>query len=68
MSKSSPVLLAIYADSATRQWVVRDSDRTLWSLPPTQRPWEDRQRFTPAEGTDLVPVPGHYRYLLGLSA
>ncbi len=29
-------------------------------------PWDDREPFTPAEETELEPVPGHYKYMLGL--
>ena len=32
----------------------------------TDNPWEQRQPFTPAEETELEPVPGHYKYMLGL--
>jgi hypothetical protein len=57
---------ALYVDRASRQWVVRDADGNLWQLPPTDSPWDDRQPFIPGEGTELEPVPGHYRYMLGL--
>jgi len=60
--------LALYADRATQRWVVRDRDGTFWILPPTENPWDERQPFTPAEGTELEPVPGHYKALLGLPA
>ena len=56
----------LYVDRASRQWVVRDPDGSFWVLPPTDNPWDDRQPFSPAEETDLEPVPGHYKYMLGL--
>ncbi len=59
-------LVAIYVDRSSRQWVVRDPEGNLWVLPTTDTPWDDRQPFYPAEEAELEPVPGHYRYLLGL--
>jgi hypothetical protein len=59
-------VVALYVDKASQQWVVRESGRSLWSLASTDNPWEGRRPFTPAEGTDLEPVPGHYRQMLGL--
>ncbi len=61
-------VIAIYVDRATRQWIVRDQEGALWALPTTENPWDGRQPFTPADETDLEPVPGHYRYMLGLTA
>ncbi|MFO0844662.1 MAG: hypothetical protein U0797_20075 [Gemmataceae bacterium] len=62
------VVAALYVDRATRQWVVRDLEGQFWSLPAIDNAWDERQPFTPAEGTDLEPVPGHYKYMLGLCA
>ena len=53
-------------DRSSRQWVARDPDGTLWILPPTDSPWDDRRPFSPAEETELEPVPGHYKAMLGL--
>ena len=58
--------MALYVDRAGRQWSVRDSEGNFWSLPLTDNPWDGRQPFTPAEDTELQPVPGHYKYLFGL--
>jgi hypothetical protein len=60
--------VAIYVDRATQRWIVRDSEGDLWTLPSSENPWDERQPFTPAEGTELEPVPGHYKYMLGLTA
>ena len=57
---------ALYVDRATQQWVVQDSEGNFWSLPSTDNPWDGRQPFTPAEDTELEPVPGHYKNMLGL--
>ena len=56
----------LYVDRATQQWVVLDPEGKFWSLPSTDNPWDERQPFSPAEETELEPVPGHYRYMLGL--
>jgi hypothetical protein len=57
---------ALYADRATQRWIVRDSEGKYWSLPSTDNAWDERQPFSPTEETELEPVPGHYRYMLGL--
>ncbi len=56
----------IYVERNCRQWVVLDQDGNFWILPSTDNPWNDRQPFTPAEETELDPVPGHYKYVLGI--
>jgi hypothetical protein len=58
--------VAIYVDRATGQWIVRDADGNFWILPATDNPWDDRQPFSPAEETELEPVPGHYKAMLGV--
>ncbi len=58
--------VVLYADKASQQWIVRDPEGNFWSLPSTDNPWDERQPFTPAEGAELEPVPGHYKYMLGL--
>ncbi|VTT97861.1 unnamed protein product [Gemmataceae bacterium] len=58
--------VAIYVDRESGQWVVRDPEGDFWTLPPTDTPWDDRRPFCPTEGTELEPVPGHYRYMLRL--
>jgi hypothetical protein len=56
----------LYVDRSSRQSVARDPDGRLWILPPSDSPWDDRRPFSPAEETDLEPVPGHYKVMLGL--
>ena len=58
--------VAVYADRSGGRWVVRDAAGEFWQLPPTDDPWRDREPYTPDDGTELEPVPGHYRTLLGL--
>jgi hypothetical protein len=66
MLAKSKRVVALYVDRASRRWVVRDPEGNFWSLPSTDNPWDDRQPFSPAEETELEPVPGHYQYMLGL--
>jgi hypothetical protein len=66
MLAASRPAVAIYVDRARRRWVVRDPEGSFWSLPSTDKPWDERQPFCPAEESELEPVPGHYRDLLGL--
>jgi len=68
MGMAANRVIALYVDRTTKQWVVRDLEGNLWSLTPTENPWDDRQPFISAEDTDLEPVPGHYKYLLKLTA
>jgi len=58
--------VAIYVDRGSRQWIVRDPEGDFWTLPHTENPWDDRVPVTPTEDMELEPVPGHYRYMLGL--
>ena len=58
--------LALYIDRSKQQWIVRDPDGNFWMVPSDDNPWEHRQPFTPTEETELEPIPGHYKYTLGL--
>lgn len=60
-------VVALYVDKTTQQWIVRDHEGNFWSLPSGEDPWKERQPFTPGGETELEPVPGHYKYLLGLT-
>ena len=57
---------ALFVDRSSQQWVARDGEGNYWSLPATDNPWDDRQPFFPTEETELEPVPGHYKSMLGL--
>jgi len=58
--------MALYVDRGSGQWVVRDSEGNFWIVTSVENAWEHRQPFHPTEKTDLEPVPGHYKYTLGL--
>jgi hypothetical protein len=59
-------LTKLYADRSGQRWVVLDSEGEFWELPFVDNPWEHRRPFEPTEDSDLEPVPGHYKHLLGL--
>lgn len=59
-------VVGVYVDRSSQQWVVRDADGNFWVLPSSDNPWDDRQPYSLAEEADLEPVPGHYKYMLGL--
>jgi hypothetical protein len=57
---------ALYVDRSTRQWVVLDREGNLWVIPDVPDAWDRRTPFDLTEETELEPVPGHYKYMLGL--
>lgn len=56
----------LYIDRTTKQWVVRDPDGNFWLVPSGDDGWEQRQPIEVSENSELEPVPGHYKYMLGL--
>jgi hypothetical protein len=58
--------VALYVDRSTQQWIVRDPEGNYWTVPSVENAWEHREPFDPTKGTDLEPIPGHYKYMLGL--
>jgi len=58
--------VTLYVDRASQQWVVLDLDGNFWIVPSVENPWDQRQPFYPTEETELEPVPGHYKSMLGL--
>jgi hypothetical protein len=60
-------VVGIFVDRACpERWIVRDGAGNFWMVPPVENPWDNRQPFYPTPNTELEPVPGHYKYLLGL--
>jgi hypothetical protein len=57
---------ALFADRSSRRWIVRDPEGNFWVLPPEGNPWDRREPYQLTEGSDLEPVPGHYKDMLGL--
>jgi hypothetical protein len=59
--------LALYVDRSNPQWIVLDAEGNYWLVPGDDAsPWDQRQPFHPTEETELEPVPGHYKSMLGL--
>lgn len=58
--------LALYVDRSVQRWIVRDAEGHFWLLPDAENAWERREPFLPTDETDLEPVPGHYKDMLGL--
>jgi hypothetical protein len=58
--------MSLFVDRSSQQWIVRDADGNFWLVPSVEHAWEHRQPFEPSEETDLEPVPGHYKPMLGL--
>ena len=67
MVATGKVTVALYVDKARPQhWIVRDPDGQFWIVPPVENPWANRQPIDLNEDAELEPVPGHYKYMLGL--
>ena len=66
MTTERKQMVALFVEKSCRQWVVRDPDGNFWLVPPGEDAWGRRQPFDLTEETDLEPVPGHYKYMLGL--
>jgi hypothetical protein len=60
-------VVALYVDRMSGCWVALDSDGSLWSLPTAHDAWDRREPFERTDETELESVPGHYKYMLGLS-
>ena len=59
--------VSLYVDrSLPSCWVVRDRSGSFWTVPVGDQPWERRQPYTLTEDAELVTVPGHYTYLIGI--
>lgn len=66
MSEARTGKMALYVDRTRRQWIVRDAVGNFWTLPSREDAWDHRRPFFPTNETELEPVPGHYRDMLGL--
>ena len=59
----------LYVDRSSQQWIVLDPDGNFWTVPSgNENPWNQRQPFYKTDETELQPVPGHYKHMLGLPA
>lgn len=58
--------IKLFVDRNEFRWVVMDSDGRFWSIPSGDNPWDNRTLYQPSPSTQLEPVPGHYKTMLGL--
>src|SRR4029079_6087493 len=58
--------VSIFVDRSSRQWIVLDREGRYWVVPANEEGWNQRQPFIPTYESELEPVPGHYRYMLGV--
>ena len=58
--------VTLYVDRSSQQWVVLDPEGNFWILPSVDNAWDQRRLFNPTEESELEPVPGHYKHMLGL--
>ncbi len=56
----------ILVDRSFPQWIVRDPEGNFWRVPSCENAWDRRRPYQPTEQSDLQPVPGNYRDMLGL--
>jgi hypothetical protein len=60
-------LVSLFVDRPSHRWIVLDPDGNFWNVSHEfENPWEERKPFFPMEETELEPVPGHYKHMLGL--
>ncbi|MGE5192668.1 MAG: hypothetical protein ACM3U2_09210 [Deltaproteobacteria bacterium] len=58
--------VTIFVDKPSQQWIVCDPEGNFWIVPVIEEAWEHRKPYTPSDESELEPVPGHYKYMLGL--
>ncbi len=60
-------VVGLYVDkSCPEHWIVRDHQGRFWMMQPGDNAWERRLPYWPTDATELEPIPGHYKYMLGL--
>jgi hypothetical protein len=60
-------VVSLFGDRSSQQWIALDPEGNFWIAPNEyENPWNQRQPFYRTEGTEVGPVPGHYKHMLGL--
>ena len=60
-------VVSLFVDRSSQQWIALDPEGYFWIVPSEyENPWNQRQPFYLTEETELEPVPGHYKHMLGL--
>jgi hypothetical protein len=69
MREGRKLKFALFVDRSSQQWIVLDPQGLFWVVPVEEEDaWDQRQPFCPTDDTVLEPIPGHYKYMLGLPA
>jgi hypothetical protein len=66
MIRIAKQVVLLFVDRESQQWIVRDPDGKFWLLPSEADAWDRREPFHATADTNLEPVPGHYKGMLGL--
>lgn len=66
MEMSTKRIVSLFVIRSAQHWVVRDEEGNFWLVPSGDNGWDQRRPFFPDEETELEPVPGHYKAMLGL--
>ena len=66
MSVITKQRISLFVDKESSQWIVLDQEGKYWILPSVENPWQQRQPFEPTNNTELAPIPGHYKTMLGV--
>ncbi|MBX7104902.1 MAG: hypothetical protein K1X57_12525 [Gemmataceae bacterium] len=67
MSEQPSDIVAVFIDRESQTWIVRDNHGELWTVPAGANGWDRRCRYEKSDRRVLEPVPGHYKYMFGLS-
>jgi hypothetical protein len=66
LAEGRRLTFALYVDRCSQQWIVLDPEGPFWTVPAAEKePWVQRQPFVPTDETELEPVPGHHKHVLG---
>ena len=60
------LVVALFVERSSHQWIVRDPEGNFWIIPSVENGWDHRRPFYPTEESELEPVPGHYLHMLNL--
>ena len=58
------LIVSLYFDRASHDWVARDREGNLWILRRGDQVWEEREPYCESEGSELESVPTHYLFML----
>jgi hypothetical protein len=60
-------VVSLFVGRSSQRWIALDPEGNFWIVPSEyEYPWNQRQPFYPTKETELEPVPGHDKPMLGL--